>query len=791
PTLAAGLAGSAGSAVQVTRSGVFLLQVSSGGAWRQSAEWLVPPSAVISAASVSGDQIAAAVDGSLVVYLEARGSALVLVAERRLAHSVACIDVHSWRDAPSGFVAVGLWAAADADVCLLAVPTLQPVLALHVTGGLARSLRMCALGGAAFVVVGGGDGRLHHLAISHDLHVTERRTLRLGARPVALAGVAGGGVAGGVAGVFAASDHAAMLYAGAGGRLLCASVDAQGVRCAASVRSRALPDALLLLVSDAGLGFAAADAAQRLHVRSRPLPPYAAPHRLAFSAALGVYAVATIHDLRSADHPDLAGWAQGPGADVDRPLPAEAARLSVLAGGAQPGHVLASLLLHPFESPESLCVAPIPAAADPGADPAIEECFVLGTSVVLPGDDDAKRGRVLALQWDARTRRISELASFAALGAVYALVPFRAMLLAAIGNRLLLLAWQAGGLAPLCSQQTQIAALSVAVNGDYVIVGDVMASVSVYRYEESGGRHRLVPVARDYAGVWTTCVAAVPAPLPQNIGRVHPPVSAPLPLNIGRAYPPPPAFLEEEEDGGSSISRTVMPQHAQALRDPSCERFIVADAYNNIFRVALSPAASTSTTTAAELQQRLFVEARWHLSDQINVIRSGSLVMDVPDPEFPDVFRASLVFGTVQGAIGVIASVEDARIARILDRLQVNMSHLLPTPGMWDYDEWRSYASDQRMSRAFGVLDGDLIERFLDLPPEVRRLVFEGGGLLGKGDVVERKKRAAYWADHARVEAEAEVAVLGQMTVSDIAQWEDGVTLDYVVRLVECLARLH
>ncbi|KAJ1662817.1 hypothetical protein GGF38_003276, partial [Coemansia sp. RSA 25] len=147
------------------------------------------------------------------------------------------------------------------------------------------------------------------------------------------------------------------------------------------------------------------------------------------------------------------------------------------------------------------------------------------------------------------------------------------------------------------------------------------------------------------------------------------------------------------------------------------------------------------------------------------------------------------------GAIGVIASVDDGRVGRILDRLQVNLAHLLPTPGLWDYDEWRSYASDQRMSRAFGFLDGDLIERFLDLAPELQRLVFEGGGGNGGGgeakEAAERRRKAEYWADHARVEAEGEIAVLAQMSVSDIGEREPGVTLDYVVRLVECLTRLH
>ncbi|KAJ2003687.1 hypothetical protein H4R26_002929 [Coemansia thaxteri] len=122
------------------------------------------------------------------------------------------------------------------------------------------------------------------------------------------------------------------------------------------------------------------------------------------------------------------------------------------------------------------------------------------------------------------------------------------------------------------------------------------------------------------------------------------------------------------------------------------------------------------------------------------------------------------------------------------------MAQLLPTPGLWDYDTWRAYSSDQRTSRAFGVLDGDLIERFLELSPEMQRLVVTGGGALIDADeleAAERRCKAEYWASHSRIESEGEVAVLAQMSVSDITQREDDMSVEYIVRLVASLSRLH
>ncbi|KAJ2360843.1 hypothetical protein H4S02_008616, partial [Coemansia sp. RSA 2611] len=54
----------------------------------------------------------------------------------------------------------------------------------------------------------------------------------------------------------------------------------------------------------------------------------------------------------------------------------------------------------------------------------------------------------------------------------------------------------------------------------------------------------------------------------------------------------------------------------------------------------------------------------------------------------------------------------------------------------------------------------------------------------------EHRLKSEYWASYSRVEAEGDVAVFSQMAVSDIGQRED-VSLDYVVRLVESLTRLH
>ncbi|KAJ2382985.1 hypothetical protein H4S02_005500, partial [Coemansia sp. RSA 2611] len=573
PTLAAGLAGDGRHVVQVTSRAVVLID---SGAWAVRAAWTPADVglAAISAAAVAGSQVAVAVDGCTVAYLEVREGTLACVARRELPSAVACIDVHAWQGAAS-HVAVGLWAAND--VCLLALPNLAPAcsaLSLCMPQGalpaepaaaaaaesaapsLPRSVLMCTLGGTPYLLVGLGDGRLHHFALADEggsMRVREHRAIALGSGPLGLTPFANGGELN----VFAAGDHSAVLFAGAGGKLMYANVDELGITRMAPVAAAGLP-AAMCLASERRLWLAQADPVQRLHVRSHALPPWAAPHRIAHSPAGAVYGVATIHSLDAGGSltstaSDVAVWQRLALMDAAEPQanllgdaraalavcsPAEVARFSLL--DCQTMDVLASVLLRPFEMPESLCVAslaclerpppeaatasaggaPEPAAAASrsshnGGDPAsaapaaLENAFVLGTSIVLPGEDDARRGRIIACTYDAVQQQMRIVGSFATVGAVYALVPFRGMLLAAVNARLLLLGWQrrAVGAGPagavrrvcdgvvcaedpefelvvLCSQQTQIAALSVSVSGDYVAVGDIMSSVSLFRYEE-------------------------------------------------------------------------------------------------------------------------------------------------------------------------------------------------------------------------------------------------------------------------------------------------------------------
>jgi DNA damage-binding protein 1 len=61
--------------------------------------------------------------------------------------------------------------------------------------------------------------------------------------------------------------------------------------------------------------------------------------------------------------------------------------------------------------------------------------------------------------------------------------------------------------------------------------------------------------------------------------------------------------------------------------------------------------------------------------------------------------------------------------------------------GGFDLDSWRSFKDERRTEAATNVIDGDLVESFLDLPPDKAAEVVAGvwpGGEVGVQNVMRR-----------------------------------------------------
>ncbi|KAF3778191.1 DNA damage-binding protein 1 [Nymphaea thermarum] len=133
--------------------------------------------------------------------------------------------------------------------------------------------------------------------------------------------------------------------------------------------------------------------------------------------------------------------------------------------------------------------------------------YCVGTAYVLPEENEPSKGRILVFTVeDGKLQLITEKET---KGAVYTLNAFNGKLLAAINQKIQLYKWtlRDDGSRELQSESTHhghIVALYVQTRGDFIIVGDLMKSISllIYKHEEGA----IEECARDYGANWMTAV---------------------------------------------------------------------------------------------------------------------------------------------------------------------------------------------------------------------------------------------------------------------------------------------
>lgn len=71
--------------------------------------------------------------------------------------------------------------------------------------------------------------------------------------------------------------------------------------------------------------------------------------------------------------------------------------------------------------------------------------------------------------------------------------------------------------------------------------------------------------------------------------------------------------------------------------------------------------------------------------------------------------------GSISGYIGLYLQLSPS-LYQLLMSLQLALAEHIPSVGRIEHGAWRSFESDERSDFAYGFVDGDLIETYLDLP---------------------------------------------------------------------------
>jgi len=166
------------------------------------------------------------------------------------------------------------------------------------------------------------------------------------------------------------------------------------------------------------------------------------------------------------------------------------------------------------------------------------------------------------------------------------------------------------------------------------------------------------------------------------------------------------------------IARNFEPNWMSAIEVLDDDTFLGAENSYNLFTVQKNSDAATD-----EERGKLETVGKFHLGEFVNKFRHGSLVMRMPDSEGQHI--PTIIFGTVNGVIGVIASLPKPDF-EFYEKLQHSLRNVIKGIGGFKHQQWRSFCNERVTEEALGFIDGDLIESFLDLKRDKMEQVVKG-----------------------------------------------------------------
>lgn len=207
------------------------------------------------------------------------------------------------------------------------------------------------------------------------------------------------------------------------------------------------------------------------------------------------------------------------------------------------------------------------------------------------------------------------------------------------------------------------------------------------------------------------------------------------------AYKPMEGSFEE-------IARDFNPNWMSAVEILDDDNFLGAENAFNLFVCQKDSAATTD-----EERQHLQEVGLFHLGEFVNVFSHGSLVLqNLGESSTPT--QGSVLFGTVNGMIGLVTSLSESWYSLLLD-LQIRLNKVIKSVGKIEHSFWRSFHTERKTEQATGFIDGDLIESFLDL---------------GRAKMQE---------------------VVSTLQIDDGSGMKREATVDEVIKIVEELTRIH
>ncbi|XP_001607743.2 DNA damage-binding protein 1 [Nasonia vitripennis] len=467
-------------------------------------EWEPDNKRTISVVACNGTQVLCATGNDL-FYLEINDNQIVSKGYTTLQHEVACVDISPLDGSSEAkIVAVGLW--TDISVRILTLPKLEEI-NKELLGGeiIPRSILMTCFEGNTYLLCALGDGSMYYFTLNkQNGMLADKKKVTLGTQPTVLRTFRSLSTTN----VFACSDRPTVIYS-SNHKLVFSNVNLKEVNHMCSLNAESYSDSLAL-ATDNTVTIGTIDEIQKLHIRTVPL--YESPRRIAYQESTQTFGVITMRvDIQESNGVNIARpSASTQAASISNsnhiPTHNKPSNTASEIGQEVEIHNLLIVDQHTFEVLHAHTLVPTEYAMSListklGEDPT--PYYIVGTAMINPDESEPKSGRILLYHWN--DGKLTQVAEKEIKGSCYSLVEFNGKLLASINSTVRLFEWTAEKELRLeCSHFNNIIALYLKTKGDFVLVGDLMRSVTLLQYKTMEGSFE--EIARDYNPNWMTSI---------------------------------------------------------------------------------------------------------------------------------------------------------------------------------------------------------------------------------------------------------------------------------------------
>eukprot|EP00026_Physarum_polycephalum_P001286 Phypoly_transcript_01287.p1 GENE.Phypoly_transcript_01287~~Phypoly_transcript_01287.p1 ORF type:complete len:1113 (+),score=155.47 Phypoly_transcript_01287:258-3341(+) len=461
--------------LQVTSQGINLVHATT---LQLSGQWVPPAPHSINVAACNSGQVIVSYGGNTLVYLEIQGQTLKELGQATMENDISCLDISPLGDKTSASVCtVGLW--TDISVRVLKLPDLSQV-SKELLGGeiIPRSILFATFDGLDYLLCALGDGHLFTFNFDAATNtLSERKKLSLGTQPILLSKFKSKNAVH----VFASSDRPTVIYSN-NKKLLYSNVNLKEVVHMSPFNSESFPDSLALATENT-LTIGTIDEIQKLHIRTIPLGEM--PRRIAHQETSRTFLVVTMKSSY-----DVNGY--------------ETEQTYIHLFDDQ---TFEKRFTYPLDTHEQgWSVTSVQFADDQ------QWYYVVGTAYSIPTESEPTKGRLLV--FSANNDKLHLVVEKEVKGAVYHALPFAGgKLIAAINSKIQIFSWVVNennnnpSLKEEASKHGHMLALHLVTRGEFIVVGDMMKSISVYVYKPV--ENTIEEIAKDYNPNWMNAVEAL------------------------------------------------------------------------------------------------------------------------------------------------------------------------------------------------------------------------------------------------------------------------------------------